>query len=243
MWKQTRFVCLCLIPSLLPACGTAPIKPVSAPVVEAAPQTAGPAHTARQRTVDGLLNEAEAAMRQGRFALPAHDNAYDRFRAVEMLDPGNRQAQSGMQGVLLVYVDRVQQALGAGRLHAAAADLRQARQLFPGAPLLVPLQAELDRRSASVAQTMKAPVPEEGRERIQLPPQPLAQKSPDVKQMLEQLAQRVSQSDESVMIYARNDAEGRWIYKTMKDAVGDYRIRGDIRISAQPALEFLSPME
>lgn len=61
--------------------------------------------------------------------------------------------------------------------------------------------------------------------------------------MLEQLARRVSQSDESIMIYARNDAEGRWIYKTMKDAVGDYRIRGDIRISRQPALELLSPME
>lgn len=244
MWKQACFICL-LIPMLLSACGAAPVKPVVAPVEEVAPrpEPAPPARTARERTIDGLLSEAEAALRQGRFALPAHDNAYDRFRAVQMLDPGNQQAQSGLQSVLLVYVDRVQQALIAGRLHVAAADLRQARHMFPGAQLLAPLQTELDRRSKAAVVSTQAPVPTDGRERINLPLQPLTQKSPDVKQMLEQLARRVSQSDESIMIYARNDAEGRWIYKTMKDAVGDYRIRGDIRISRQPALELLSPME
>jgi hypothetical protein len=242
MWNlHTRLVYPCLLTALLSACGGAPVKPSTAPVVEAAPTA--PARSARERTIDGLLSEAEAAIRQGRYALPAHDNAYDRFRAVQMLDANNQQAQSGLHSILLIYVDRVQQSLIAGRLHAAAADLRQAKQLFPGAELLNPLQAELNRRAKSSEVVAKTPVPTDGRERIKLPEQALTQKSEDVKQLLEEVGKRVSQSDETVMIYARNDAEGRWIYKTMKDVVGDYRIRGDIRISRQPALEILSPME
>lgn len=182
-------------------------------------------------------------MSQGRYSLPAHDNAYDRFRAVQLLDAGNQQALAGLHSILLVYVDRIQQSIGAGRLHAAAADLRQAEQLFPGAELLPPLRAELARRSKSSAVTAKAPIPADGRERVVLPAQPLRDKTEDVKQLLVRLANRVRESDESILIYARTDAEGRWIYKTMKDAVGDYRIRGDIRINRQPAIELLSPLE
>lgn len=245
MWNlHTRLVCSCLLTALLSACGGAPVKPSVAPVVEAAPTPpVATTRSARERTIDALLSEAEAAIRQGRYALPAHDNAYDRFRAVQMLEPNNQQAQSGLHSILLIYVDRVQQSLVAGRLHAAAADLRQAKQLFPGADLLMPLQAEVNRRAKASEVAAKTPVPADGRERVKLPEQALAKKSDDVKQLLEQIGKRVSQSDESVMIYARNDAEGRWIYKTMKDAVGDYRIRGDIRIARQPALEILSPME
>lgn len=226
------------------ACGAAPVKPDPKPVAASpAPESSPPPLTPRQRTVKALLGDAESAMSQGRFSLPAHDNAHDRFRAVQLLDPGNKQALAGLHTILLVYVDRIQQSLGAGRLHAAAADLRQVDQLFPGAELLQPLRAELARRSKAVETTAKAPMPADGRERIALPAQPLTNKTGEVTQLLVQLAHRVRQSDESIMIYARSDAEGRWIYKTMKDAVGDYRIRGDIRINQQPAIELLSPLE
>jgi signal transduction histidine kinase len=229
---------------LLPACGAAPVKPTASP--EATPSASKPSPpvlTPRQRSVNALLGDAESAMAQGRFSLPAHDNAHDRFRAVQLLDPGNKQALAGLHSILLVYVDRVQQALSAGRLHAAAADLRQAEQLFPGTELLPPLRTELERRAKAAATAAETPVPTDGRERIVLPAQPLAEKTEEVKQLLVQLAHRVRQSDESIMIYARSDAEGRWVYKTMKDAVDEYRIRGDIRINRQPAIELLSPME
>ena len=248
MWNlqnpRLSFLIWWMIASVLSACGAAPVKPtvtpsVETPVVEPPP----PSMTPRERTVKRLLSDAESAMSQGRFSLPVHDNAHDRFRAVQLLDPDNKQAQAGLHSVLLVYVDRIQQSLGAGRLHAAAADLRQAEQLFPGAELLQPLRAELARRSRAVEEANQPAIPAEGRERIELPAQPLAEKTEEVKQLLVTLAKRVRQSDESIMIYARSDAEGRWIYKTMKDAVGEYRIRGDIRINRQPAVELLSPME
>jgi hypothetical protein len=121
--------------------------------------------------------------------------------------------------------------------------LRLADQLFPGAELLQPLRAELQQRVKAATAAAETPAPTDGRERVPLPAQPLADKTDEVTQLLVQLAQRVRQSDESIMIYARSDAEGRWIYKTMKDAVGDYRIRGDIRIAQQPAIDLLSPLE
>lgn len=249
MWTVPVFLqryLICAIAVALSACGAAPVKTPTAPVAAPPPPVATPAPpplSPRERTVQALLADAESAMSQGRFSLPAHDNAYDRFRAVQLLDGGNKQALAGMHSILLVYVDRIQQSLSGGRLHAAAADLRQAEQLFPGAELLSPLRTELSRRSKSSAVAVKAPIPADGRERISLPAQPLKDKTEDVKQMLVKLANRVRESDESVMIYARTDAEGRWIYKTMKDAVGDYRIRGDIRINRQPAIELLSPLE
>lgn len=227
----------------LPACGAAPVKPAVKVAETPSPAPAEPPLVARQRTINTLLQDAEGAMTQNRFSLPAHDNAYDRFRAVQLLDPDNRQAQAGLHGILLVYVDRVRNLLAAGRLHAAAAELRQADQLFPAAELLQPLRAELQQRAKATEAVAKVPIPADGRERIALPAQPLTDKTAEVAQLLVQLAQRVRQSDESVMIYARTDAEGRWIYKTMKDAVGEYRIRGDIRIHPQPAIELLSPME
>lgn len=93
---------------LLSACGAAPVKPVDAPVVSQPTTPSPPPLTPRQRSVKALLADAESAMAQGRFSLPAHDNAYDRFRAVQLLDADNRQAQAGLHGILLIYVDRVQ---------------------------------------------------------------------------------------------------------------------------------------
>jgi hypothetical protein len=57
------------------------------------------------------------------------------------------------------------------------------------------------------------------------------------------VAQRVRESDETVLILARTDAEGRWIYKVMRESVGEYRIRGDIRITREPALVLQPPIE
>jgi hypothetical protein len=231
---------------MLCACGAAPVKSpsASAPVSESSLVTAlaPPAKSARQRTIETLLTEAELALQQGRLTLPLHDNAYDRFQAVQLLEPGNTAAATGLQAILLMYMDRVQQALTANRLQAAAAELRQARQYFPVAEPLDILAQELRKRGRDLEAVVAAPA-DKG-DRVLLPAQPLSKRTEEVKNLLIQLAQRVLQSDEAVIIHARTDAEGRWIYKTMREAVGEYRIRGDIRIvRQQPAIVFQSPIE
>jgi len=231
------------VPLVLCACGAAPVKSPSpgASVATAATAPAPLPKSARQRTIETLLAEAESALQQGRLTLPLHDNAYDRFQAVALLEPGNTTAATGLQAILLTYMDRVQQAMAANRLQAAASELRQARQYFPVAEPLDLLAQELRKRGRNL-ETVAAPA-DKG-DRILLPAEPLSSRTEEIKSLLIQLAQRVQQSDETVIIHARSDAEGRWIYKTMREAVGEYRIRGDIRIiRQQPAIVFQSPIE
>jgi len=225
-------------------CSAAPVKTSPpAPAPEQAPAIAAitPPKSARQRTIDTLLVEAEFALQQGRLTLPLHDNAYDRFQAVQLLDPQNKAATTGLQAILLVYVDRVQQALSANRLQAAGAELRQARQYFPVAEPLDVLAQELRKRGRDLEPAVTAPA--DTGDRVHLSPQALTNRTEEVKALLIKLAQRVRESDEAVVIHARNDAEGRWIYKTMRESVGEYRIRGDIRIVRQPAIVFQPPIK
>lgn len=237
---------LIAVAGLLLACGgVGPIKPdpQPEPPVVPSPQAEAPPKSAKQKTIERLLAEADAALKKDRMTQPAHDNAYDRFRAVQMLDPGNKQAQAGLDSILLAYADRIQRGLSAGLISAAAAELKVAKAAFPNAELLATYEAEIKKRTPAPQKSDSGVKKEEGRGKVVLPAQALAQKSEEAKQLLIEIAQRVQQSDEAVMIYARSDAEGRWIYKTMKDSVGGYRIRGDIRISREPAIEFLSPLE
>lgn len=225
-------------------CGAAPVKTSSqapAPAQTQAAATVPPPKTARQRTIETLLAEAEFALHQGRLTLPLHDNAFDRFQAVQLLDPQNKAAATGLQAILLVYVDRVQQSLSANRLQAAGAELRQARQYFPVAEPLDVLVQELRKRGRDMTPAVATPA--DTGDRVHLSPQALSSRTEEIKAQLVELAQRVRESDETVVIHARNDAEGRWIYKTMRESVGEYRIRGDIRIVRQPAIVFQAPIE
>jgi len=50
------------------------------------------------------------------------------------------------------------------------------------------------------------------------------------------VARQIQASGGTFLIRARTDEEGRWIYKTMKDAVSGYRLRGNIEAAATPGI-------
>ena len=51
---------------------------------------------------------------------------------------------------------------------------------------------------------------------------------------LAEIAQFIQRNEATFLINAPSDEEGRWIYKVMREAVGGYRLRGNIDISAIP---------
>ena len=55
-------------------------------------------------------------------------------------------------------------------------------------------------------------------------------------QMLAGIAQRIRQHQMRVIIVARDDSEGRWIYGQLRQAVPGYRVRGDIKLGNPPRL-------
>lgn len=226
------------------SCGSQPVKapdedsgvnttPASETQVRAAPSLA-----------ERLLTKAEAAFRQGRYTAPDSDNAYDSFRSVLMIDPDNQQARAGLQAILILYSEQVRNAMAASRYSLARSVLREAESYYPEHKLLAALRAEIQNRKPAYRQTsLSKPAPASlVVEEFQLPPLLLQSRDDQLIPLLTGIAERVKENDESVMIYARTDAEGRWIYKQLKDAVPGYRVRGDIRLTTNPRIAILPPL-
>lgn len=230
---------------LLGACagGTKPpSQPMSAP--QASSKPAPPREFPREAVVQRLLAQADAAFERGRYTTPMEDNAFDQYQAVLMLDPGNKEAQSGLDGVLLAYMDHVRAVMAAGQLSSARELLKRAETYFADAPLLQELRAEVKQAQAVYNEKREELARQDilNGEKILLPELELSRRGEDVVAILTALAQRVQDSKESVLIMARNDSEGRWIYKEMQEAVKGHRIRGDIRISRVPAVVLMAPL-
>jgi len=58
---------------------------------------------------------------------------------------------------------------------------------------------------------------------------------------LGEIGQHIRNLEATFLINARTDEEGRWIYKIMREAVGGYRLRGNIGIAAQPSIQVVVP--
>ncbi|HMY39697.1 MAG TPA: hypothetical protein PK011_10250, partial [Marinagarivorans sp.] len=128
------------------------------------------------------------------------------------------------------YPAQVEEAIVGKQYDAALRKLQKGLILFPNNPQLKQMEAQA--KAAKLAQTQAA----SKSTTISLPAADLSAKSPAVETTLRNLAKRVAVSNELLIINARSDAEGRWIYKTMKDAAGA-RLRGDIKISSTPSIQ------
>jgi len=246
-----RSILIVCLYTLLSACGKTNVKepePKPVPDVARVPQKTEPVskapESASKRIENTLLKRAEIAFRAGQLTTPPHNNAYDSFQSVLIINPGNTQARSGVQAILLRYAELLRGAITKGRLLYAEGLLRQAETYYPANPLLMDIKRELIREKGREEETLLAGVPKSapGME-YPLPGGALARKSPTVSAYLGRIAERIRESDESVMIYARNDREGRWIYSQLKKAVPGYRVRGDIRISRKAKISILPPLQ
>ncbi len=212
----------------------------------------GPLVEKKPATLSGievsLLKQAQEAFRKARYTTPQHNNAYDKFHSVLLLNPDNSQARAGLQAILLRYSRLVRTALESGRVKAASAYLRQAELFYPANALLMDLKQQIHRVKASYAQRQstlqntapKTPLPVH--EDVGLSETELSAKSEAILDVLVDIGKRLKDSDESVLIFARSDREGRWIYKQLKQAAEGYRVRGDIRIARAPKLRILPPL-
>lgn len=190
-----------------------------------------------------LLAQAEKSFRRGRYTTPQHDNAYDTFHSVLLLNADNSQARAGLQAILLRYAQLIRGALQSGRLSAASAYLNQVELFYPANALLMDLRENI--RSAKLMQPEDISTPQKidsEHEEFRLSVAELEAKSSVIKQTLAAIVLRLKESGESVLIFARNDREGRWIYQQMKQLAEGYRVRGDIRISSAPKVRILPPL-
>ncbi len=202
---------------------------------------------ARQPIEQRLLQQAEDAFRRGNLIDPAHDNAYDRFHSVLKMNPGNTMARSGLQAILIRYADLIRDALARSRYDQARALLNTTQIYYPGNTLLLDLKQQLVKQERAALRfdeqaLARTNVDDLKRQDFPLPATKLGTDDAELAAFLSSIAQRLKVSGESVLIYARSDSEGRWLYRKINAAVPDYRVRGDIRIARSPKITILPPL-
>lgn len=183
----------------------------------------------RSMLLADILYEARIAYEGNRLMTPSGDNALDRYRQVLQLDPGNAVALDGIEAIVLRYVDLADAAMRQGQYD-------QAEMLLGRAASLNPERAELlaARNRLTVARQTKV-------QRFDLDPKGLEGESLEVMVQLAEIARQIQRNESTFLINARTDAEGRWIYKVMREAVGGYRLRGNIDISSTPGILVMQP--
>jgi hypothetical protein len=93
-----------------------------------------------------LIRAAEADLENLRLTRPAGNNAYERFKRVLELEPGNTTAREGLIAITERYHRMVEQSLDSGDLDSAQRHLDSAHTVDPRAHWLTPTQSEIDQR-------------------------------------------------------------------------------------------------
>lgn len=178
----------------------------------------------QQRMLADLLYSARNAVEDNRLMTPAGNNAYDLYQDVLRLDPGNAVALEGISEIARRYIGLADTALGKGQYDQAEALLGRSARIDSQSQALQQARARLAKARETRVETHT------------LDPAALSAQNLEIMNTLAGIAQDIMAREATFLINARTDAEGRWIYKVMREAVGGYRLRGNIGIDSQPAV-------
>lgn len=238
----SNLIGILILNSLLSSCqlfqGKSSAEESQPEVVQALPAVV-PELTAQEKVINVILAEADYALSQNKLLNPINDNAHDRYRSVLLIDPNNERARTGLQTIALRYVDLARTAAVRGDLANAQSLIRYARAIDNNQ--VVQDAAETLRKQVASAPTPKPYKAGEG-EQI-LDGNLLKEKSPAITTQLQGVAQKAKQSGDFVLIVARNDAEGRWIYQQLRSAVPGFLVRGDIKIGQPARVKLVKSLE
>lgn len=174
----------------------------------------------RQQQRDELLYLAEQALEQDRLMRPAEDNAFMWYQQVIALDELNTQAHWGMRRITRRYLQLAEQAFEDAEPSRAEYLLNSALQVAA-----TPQQVQLIRDKYK--DQLKDKV-------FALPGNDLRIRNDRIQQQLAVIARQAKEESSRLLIVARNDAEGRWIYQQMREAVDGHRLRGNIEVGQHP---------
>ena len=176
--------------------------------------------------LDALLERGDDAMKAGRLLTPIDDCAYDYYRAALALAPDHPAAQNGLQRLAERFVGMAEQAAERGQFDTARSLLERAQMVSPQLDSIAAAQAQIELRSSAQ------------RSRIALDAEQLSAHAAQLAARLNALGAKAKADDMWVVIRARSDAEGRWIYQQMASAPGNRRIRAELTLGS-PGIELL----
>ncbi len=237
-----RLACLFGLTTLLSACQLFSKKPQAEVLVPEIIQpviVAAPVLTEQQKHIRSLLNEADYALSQNKLLNPISDNAHDRYRSVLLMDATNERAKVGLQTIALRYVELARTAAVRGNIGEAQSLIRYARGIDNNA--VVRDAAETIRKQIASMPPAKPYQAAEGE--YLLDGKLLQAKDSQIISQLNSVALKAKQTGDLVLIIARSDAEGRWIYQQLRSAVPGFLVRGDIKIGQPARVKLVASLE
>ena len=174
-----------------------------------------------RRLVRMLLVRAQTALHADQLMTPVNDNAYGWYLQVLSHDGDNAEAHWGMRRIGARYAELAEQAYIKGERYQAESFLEKGERV------------SLSRQQAGKIRQRYA-LKELPANEFQLNSRSLSAKNDVMVKRLAEIAVLAREQSSRLTIYARNDAEGRWIYKQMRIAVEGYRLRGNILIGRTP---------
>lgn len=211
-----RFCVIALLAGLCTACGSSGgTKPVVAE-----PEPVSP-------VILDLLDKGQKAVQAFRLTKPKDNNARDYFQQVLDLDPDNQAALEGMKSIGARYLVLAQSATTKAEISKAEGYLKLADQ-FQGDPQVAArIRSEIE---AVLAHELASHPDNE----YPLNRRDLKSRNEGMVDKLHEIAREAAELKSRLLIIARTDAEGRWIYQMMREAIKSYRLRGNIEVGAKP---------
>ncbi|RRJ83636.1 tetratricopeptide repeat protein [Aestuariirhabdus litorea] len=176
-----------------------------------------------QSRIAWLLLEADEAMARQQLTTPEGDNALNRYQDVLRLQPGNLEAQQGLQRIVDSYLGWARSAMGRGDLAKAQVYLDRARLVSPNSPKVIEAQARLAGAGAVDSADNEFPID----------PAQLRQRSAKLAAHLAEVGRKVELKQAVFLIIAPRDVDGRWIFQQMQQGATG-RLRGNFEIGSQP---------
>jgi hypothetical protein len=238
-YPDSKYLVVFLLVTWLLVLTSCTMLPMGSPSVKQAStesQLVKQAATASQKTlpmpdrdeIQRLLIEAEIAFSDDNLTTPVDDNAWYRYLRVLVLDPENQSAREGISDIIEKYLDWTIQDIEAGYLRKAREYLVTVRAMDDTHPNL----ASVEKRLAEEEST--------GQQTIKLSRYGLDNQSTTLADQLYWLGFQIQEQNARVIILARNDAEGRWIYQQLNKAEHGPRIRAQVKLDPTPSLRILT---
>ena len=206
----SRYLALSFVLSVfIPGCTVMP--PVNPPPVDLT-----------EEKIQQLLSSADAAMQHNQLTTPADDNALDRYKLILTLNPSNTLAIAGINRIVERYLAWALDHAERSNLTKARYFVSLAEGIDPAHPNIKPVVNKINDQEDKVVSV------------FQLDATSVRNQSVD-SGLFATIAARIQRHRAFIIIRARDDRSGRWLYQELNRRV-DFRIEARFEISSNPSV-------
>lgn len=201
-----------------PATHPAP-KPAAAKPAKAAARAIG-------GEINALLDQARLDVRHDRLTTPLDNNAHLYYTRVLALDPSNASAKQGIRHIAGKYLEWAIDDANAGNYHRAGYFLGKASAVDPNHPNIAAVRRLIREHRHSIKMNFYLAKPG------------LDHRTSRMVKQLHDIGRTVAKKHATVVITARSDSEGQWIYQQLNAATPD-RVRARLDIGDKPRIRLI----